>query len=109
VNLGCRSSICSINAVAQFERVAEALCRRAAQCSTDARIYESEDRGDDSTDKYIRRASATASASLNVLPNWICSAVILIKLKSNIERHSQSKLARNPLAFKARPLPKMAM
>jgi len=48
----------------------------------------------------MRRASATSNAPLNVLPDWICSAVIFIKLKSNIENHSQSKLARDPRALK---------
>jgi len=72
-------------------------------------IYGRENGWVHSSDKYIRRASATSSASLNVLPDLTCSPAIFTKLKSNIERHSQFKLGRDPLAFKERLLPEMAM
>ena len=50
-----------------------------------------------SLDNHIRRPSARSSASLNDLPDLTFSAAMFTKLKSNIDRHTQSKLRRDPL------------
>ena len=83
--------------------------RRTIHPSTTRSLVETPPCHADLSVKHIRRASATSSASLNILPDLIYSPAIFIKLKSNIERHSQSKLGRDPLPFKEPLRPEMAM